>query len=266
MSTAPRHPRPSGPSPEDDPFFYGWRDRIEYVNGKRVLVQVPLTREDVLHPQEGDHIVNNNPHAKDVRYLAGSFEARLTHDPTAIVLSDVGVYWPDPVLDHHSPDVTVIVGVRPGLEPSSYRVAEEGVIPQLLVEVTSLSTRDVDLTTKRREYYQAGVPFYVIVDQLPGRRGAPRRLQLIGYRRGARSYVRMKPRRRRLWLETVELWLGIERRGENEFAVCFDAEERRIPTLQELTDARAEAEQRAEVAEQRLREMEAELRRLRGEP
>jgi hypothetical protein len=261
MSTVPRHPRSPHPSPEEDRFRYGWRDRIDHVNGKRKLVQVPLTRDDVLHPQEGDHIVNNDRHAEDVQYLAGAFRTHLAGDATAIVLSDVGVYWIDPVLDHHCPDITVVLGVRPRVRRRSYRVAEEEVIPQLLLEVTSSTTRNVDLNDKRREYFQAGVPFYVIVDELPGREDEPRRLQLLGYRRGRRGYVKMKLRRRRLWLETVGLWLGTERRGEIDFAICFDADDNRIETLEELTEARAAAEHRAETAERRVRELEAELRR-----
>jgi Uma2 family endonuclease len=279
MSTVPRKPVPPRPSAEDDPFFYGFRPRVEIVNGKRKLVNVPLTREDVLHPQEGDHIAQNDCHGEDVRYLTGIFKARLAGEASAVVLSDVNVYWPDPVLDHHCPDVAVLLGAPHRIRRFSYSVADDGVIPELLVEVTSPSTRDGDLTTKRRQYYQAGVPFYVIVNELPAPADQPRRLQLIGYRRGVRGYVHLRPRRQRLWLETVQLWLGIERRGENEFAICYDPEGRRFETLLEITQAREEAEERAdsaaeraeaerrraETAERRLHELEAELRRLRGE-
>ena len=43
-----------------DPFFYGWRE----VRRNGVLVNVPLTREDMLHPQEGDHVTVNDPHVQ----------------------------------------------------------------------------------------------------------------------------------------------------------------------------------------------------------
>ena len=43
--------------PPPDPFRFGWR-YVQQIraNGSKVSVQVPLTLDDVLHPQEGDHI------------------------------------------------------------------------------------------------------------------------------------------------------------------------------------------------------------------
>jgi Uma2 family endonuclease len=63
----------------------------------------------------------------------------------------------------------------------------------MLLEITSQSTRTVDLNRKRREYYRAHVPLYVIVDELPNREeDGPRDLCIIGYRRGTRRYERLE--------------------------------------------------------------------------
>src|SRR5712692_5232607 len=100
MSTVPRR---RGLSPTDR-FRYGWR----YVpqkdaQGREVdWVQVPLTREDVLHPREGDYIVESDAHDDDCAYLKNVFRARLADDPHALVLSDCGIYWDIPALRHHS--------------------------------------------------------------------------------------------------------------------------------------------------------------------
>ena len=74
--------------------------------------------------------------------------------------------------------------------------------------------------------------------------------------------------RGRLWLAPARTWLGVE---ENEI-VCYDEAGQALgdyralaAALAQETEARAEAERRAEAAETRLRELEAELRRLRGE-
>src|SRR5262245_44098553 len=69
---APQRP----PTLEEDPSRYGWR----YVPARRPdgtvdLDHVPLTLEDVLHPQEGDFIVNNYGHHEDCEYLYAVIQA-----------------------------------------------------------------------------------------------------------------------------------------------------------------------------------------------
>jgi hypothetical protein len=175
-----------------DRFRYGWRDvRRIGPDGKTHWVQIPLTREDVLHPRFGDVTPKDSAHAGDRFYLYQVCKARLAGDPTALVLSDTQVVWDVAALRHHSPDLTVFFGVRPRPVWYSFSVREEGVRPALIVEVTSPNTRGIDLQTKRRQYFRAGVPLYAILDQLPGRRDAPRRLRLLAYRRGRRGYERL---------------------------------------------------------------------------
>lgn len=201
--------------------------------------------------------MNGEAHAEDMRYLADVFEAQLANDSNALGLSDVAIYWGDRELGHHCPDVSVILGVRPARRrKKSFRVKREGAKPQLLVEITSPTKRLVDLEEKVIEYYQAEVPFYVIVDdELRSlNEDAPRRLRILGFRRGEEGYERISLNKEgRLWLETVKVSLGIE--GER--VVCFDEAGKRIPNFAESRQALVEAEQRNA-------ELEAELRRLRG--
>jgi len=104
----------------------------------------------------------------------------------------------------------------------------------------------------------------------------------VGYTRTPVGYQPLAPDARgRLWLAPVRLWLGVE--GDE--IVCYDAAGRpqgdyRALALAvtaaeraqaEAERARGEAERRAEAeavaraeAEDRLRALEAELRRLRG--
>ena len=81
-----------------------------------------------------------------------------------IELHDVGVVWDNPNLKHHAPDIAVIFDVRQRQEWSTFKVAEEGTKPTLIIEVTSLSNRSIDLVDKLSEYEQAGVPMYIILD------------------------------------------------------------------------------------------------------
>jgi colicin import membrane protein len=282
MSTVHKSQRPS---PQNDPFFYGWRDSyIVNERGRRVLTRIPLTRDDVLHPQEGDHIAQNDVHNEICHYLQNALRTATAHRPEISVFGDLIVAWDVPGLERgNCPDVTVVIGARRRRRRNRFVVAAERVRPELLIEVTSQSTRSVDLRDKRRAYYQAGVPFYVIVDDEAEDEDDPVQLRLLGYQRGARGYRQQRLNSQgRLRLETVGLWLGIE--GDR--VVCYDQNGAPIRDLPEETQARVAAEQAQVAAEQarvaaeeraaaevqaraemetRLREMEAELKRLRGE-
>jgi hypothetical protein len=268
MSTV-RKPHADPPAPQsEDPFRYGWRYvRRPGANGREEHVQVPLTLEDVLHPQEGDFIVDNQAHADDCIYLRGAFEAQLADDPHAVVLFDCRVAWDVPGVKPMGPDVAVVFGVRQRRRWPTFYCAKEGSRPELVIEVTSPDTRKTDLEAKRRLYYQARIPIYVILDE--EREVEPRPLRLLAFRRGTRGYVNAPlDKKGRFWLEAVHLWLGIEE-GR---AVCYNRRGQRIGDYTEVSQARAAAEKkaakeshRAEAAEAQLRALEKELRRLRGE-
>ena len=232
--------------PPPDPFRFGWR----YVwqirpDGSKVSVQVPLTLDDVLHPQEGDHIPENTQQERDRTYVASVLRYRLSGNPQALVLSDCLINWGVPGLGNHSPDVSVFEGVRDpyGRDWGTFVVAAEGARPLLAIEIVSPDAhqrraRDNDAVIKVREYYRAGVPLYVLVDQ--ERQGAPR--QLVGYRRGARKYLSLRPDGQgRLLLAPARLLLGLR----DERAVCWDADTGEV--IGDLT-AMAQARDAAEAA------------------
>src|SRR5262249_4308163 len=154
------------------------------------LVNVPLTLEDLLHPEENYKIMNGSRHGDDCAYLKEGIRARLSPDPHALVLSDTGVYWDDPILKHHSPDISVFFNLRePRRNWPSFHVAEEGVKPTLIIEVVSPLSRSNDVETKFEQYYRAGVPWYIIVDRIQNE-GPP---TLIGYRHTPEGYVEFPP-------------------------------------------------------------------------
>ncbi len=239
MSTVPRpSKRPRTPT-EADPFFYGWRD-VWQANGHggKTLVQLPLTEEDILHPQEGDFVIQNTPHGLDCIYLFNVGQICLVDRPHDDILYDLLIHWDIPGLRAHGPDIAVVRGLRRRQLWRSFHVAREGVRPELIIEVTSPQTRATDLGRKRRQYWQAGVRFYVIVDELPRRR--TRTLRLIGLERGPRGYRRLRPNDRGwLWLETLGVWLG----QENGRAVCYDGQGNPIGTVAEIDQARRAAEE-----------------------
>ena len=258
-----------------DPYPYGWREVPDIrPDGEVKWKRVPLTLEDILHPQVGDFRMHSEEHERICLYLYNVLVAVVAAIRDAIVLHDVRVAWDIPGLDPHGPDIAVIFGVREQRNWRTFDVAEEGIRPSLIVEVTSPSTRRLDLVDKVDEYERAGVPLYVIVD-INEQQGVTRR-RLLGYQLTPAGYVSLSLNDRGwLWLDPVRLWLGI--RGDR--VVCYDENGDLIEDYIHVTAARAEAEARASEAEAqaaseararaeaeaRVRQLEAELRRLRGE-
>ena len=251
MATIIEEVRQAGDLPAD-PFRYGWRYRQSFdADGLLVVEQIPLTVEDLLHPQEGDQVTHRAEHQRRRRYLCDIFEAQLRHDPTAVVLDDVRVAWDIPDLGAHGPDIAVILGVRERQNWSTFDVAQEGVRPALLIEITSPETASIDRSVKLEEYEVAGVPLYVIIDGVSRRRDTM--LRILAYELTLIGDQPANPNKRGwFWLAPVGLWLGIVE-GE---LTCFDENERRLGNFVTQLD-------RAEAAEQRVKELEAELQRLR---
>jgi Uma2 family endonuclease len=237
-----------------------------------------LTLEDVLHPNPGDVHLLSDPHGDDCNYLKYVHKDRYRDDASVVVLSDCGIYWDKPGLKHHSPDLAVIFGVKRQKEWNTFHVKTERVRPSLIIEVTSPSTRVNDVKTKVKHYARAGVPYYVIADASEDKH---RRLSLISYKLEGDAYTKLAlDDKGRAWLEPVELWLAVSLNpvtGGERLALVdpatgeeigdYTAMSRAREEAEALADAaaklRAEAEARADAAEERLRQVEAELRRLR---
>lgn len=237
-------PDPAGGA--DDPFALGWRYlRREEPDGTETYEQVPLTPDDLLHPEEGDFIVQTRAHQRLMLYLCAVFSSLVAHDPTAIAVADLRIAWDVPGLRPHGPDVAVITGVRaPQRNWSTFDVAVEGVRPALIVEITSPDTARNDLTIQVEQYALAGVQTYIIVD-LVGVRSHPRP-RLLGYTLTPASYRPLAPDARGwLWLDAVRAWLGIA----DGAVLCFDESGQPLGDYTAVVQARAIAERRADVAE-----------------
>ena len=270
MSTVSRPKPPKSPPPEPDPFRYGWRYvRVEHPDGTVCFDQIPLTLEDVLHPEVGDFIVQTDGHDSDLNYLKDVFKAQLADDPMKAVISDCRVDWNLPGVKPLGPDVAVFRGIKRHRDWSTFDVQAEGAEPILVVEVTSPDTRQNDVVTKVDYYHRAKVPLYVIADVRE--QGEDRVIELIGYRYQRTGYQRI-PLDERGWigLEPVQLWLGLsrDRLGNYERLACFDRTGAEVgdytaisTALAAATRARAEAEARATAeAEARATETEARAR------
>lgn len=124
---------------------------------------------------------------------------------------------------------------------------EGGKAPDLIIELTSPSTRDADFGEKKDVYEKnLGAKEYFIYDPLEER--------LVGWRLNSRFAFEPIPPDAdgRMWSEQLGLWLGTWfgafQGKENRYLRFFDERGRMIPTSGELVDT-----------------LEAELRRMRGE-
>src|SRR5262245_12572377 len=207
------------PETWEERFRYGWRYvRRVGPDGKEVLDEVPLTLEDVLHPQEGDVIPEAPYHEQERGYLSGVFRTRFPDDDSVLVLSDCIVDWGVRGLRNTSPNVSIFRGVRrrPNPRRGTFFLARSGGRCLLALEIVSTDTRDNDVIRKVPEYHQARIPLYVIVDQ--EEEDGPR--TLIGYRWTPQRYVRMRlDKQGRLLLKSLRVRLGlVEDRVQ-----CYDA-------------------------------------------
>jgi colicin import membrane protein len=277
-------PKPAlGVIPKSDPYELGWREVVHTLpTGERKRERIPLTLQDILHPQEGDYRVHSDEHERLCIYAFNVLTLVTANDPHAVVLHDTRVAWGDPAVEPHGLDIAVIFNVRERRDWSTFDCVAEGTKPAIIIEVTSPKTRTVDVDDKVDEYEQVGVEYYVIIDIRERRFGKVR--QISGRRLTPEGYVPMVANERGwLWLEPVRLWIGMlgdELAFFDERGDYIDGALATWVARAEAAEERAEvAEERAEAAEKRaadeanarramesrLQELEAEIRRLRGQ-
>src|SRR2546421_6947667 len=149
---------------KDDPFCYGWRYvRRVQPDGTTAIDQIPLTFEDLLYPEEDDFVVQEPVHTRDFIYCHSTLEALYAAEPSVVVLGDCRVDWGVAGVRPLGPDILVLFDVRVWYQHGTFRIADEGGRPVLVLEIASPSTRGHDLYSKPDLYYRAGVQRYVIV-------------------------------------------------------------------------------------------------------
>ncbi|MEM7533552.1 MAG: Uma2 family endonuclease [Chloroflexota bacterium] len=239
------------PDPKEDDTIYGWRTVCEMdEDGNEHWIEIPLTLEDYLHPQEGDKFMINSGHDVITGYICSAlgtyigYRTRIVDGVGSVSYGDVGIDWNIPDEAAISPDVSIIHNVRNPLEIRGiFNIAEEGTTPSLVIEVTSPSTRSADFHQKFEKYERREVPYYIIVDTMD-----KTSFQLVGYEMIGNGYVEMTPNEQGwLWMPPVNAWIGVQ---GNEVR-CYDADGNYLPSHAETTEQLAEtSEQLAETSEQ----------------
>jgi len=130
------------------------------------MTAIPLQRDDVHYPEsDGKPMGETEFHVEETIYLIVALKDRFRDAPDVYVGGDMFLYYvegdPKKVV---APDVFVVLGV-PKRKRRTYKLWEEGLPPNLVIEVTSASTRQEDLN-KKALYERLGVTEYVLYDPL----------------------------------------------------------------------------------------------------
>ncbi|MEM7538584.1 MAG: Uma2 family endonuclease [Chloroflexota bacterium] len=254
----------------DDPFRYGWRYVEDTtidgtIDGTIKLKRIPLTQYDLLHPQEDDYRVQNLEHKRYCNYVGMVMETHITQMPLPdhYLLDDARIDFGLPDVEPIGPDIVLMRFVYDRYsEPhkGTVYVGRDGDRPELVIEITSPSTRQQDFNEKPWYMQQAQIPYYFVVDVVP----PIARRRVYGYVLTADGhYVGIQPNEEGwVWMEPVGLWIGL-----NDGAVeCYDAEGNLMLDHTAQTE-RADAEQRrADLAEAENQRMMAYLRSLGIDP
>jgi len=150
-----------------------------------------------------------------------------------------------------APDVMVIFDVAAGGR-DNYKIWEEGQVPAIIFEITSMGTQSVDIGFKRELYAQMGVQEYWLFD--PKNEWVEGQLQ--GYRLNGEEYL--------LILNGQSLVLGLQLSTEDKKIALHRLDNgEKLPFPSELAEQVAQERQANLQAEQEKQELEVLLQRYR---
>ena len=208
------------------------------------------TQTKVHYPTRDGKPIGETPKHRDLLIdLVRAFQRWFEDDPMTYTSGNMMMYYVEGDKHKHlSPDVFVTRGIpddgpRRGLPlREAYFVWEEGKGPDLVIELTSKSTRRVDQTTKFTLYRDTlKVPEYFLFDPL----GDYLKPRLQGYRLVEGRYDPIEPLEGRL----PSLVTGLYLEADEDDLRLFDPNTRRwIETVEESLAQTAEAARRSDEA------------------
>ncbi len=184
-------------------------------DGTEILEQVPMTLEDLLHPEESDQVQNCPLHDDERSYLKNVMCHCYPPDAGYRFTANWRIDWGVPGMLPHQPDIAGFQGVirQPDPQLATFPVKASGGRCFLTVEMVFPESRKNEVIDKFHEYHQVGVPLYIIIDQehehgqrrlLPYRHTPSRYVEVP---LDARGRVRLSPLNLDLALENGRLWL-----------------------------------------------------------
>ena len=243
------------------------------------MTAIPLSRTIEYPESDGRPMAETPDHGQVIVDLFHALSRRYAEVPDIYVWFNMLLYYGEGNPSASvAPDVFLVHGVDKQRERRTYKVWEEGRAPSWICEVTSKSTRNEDVVTKKGIYERLGVEEYFLFDplgeylkpRLQGFRRVGGRYQSLVLQEGALSSqttgLRLMPEGKRLRLRDAATgaplpWPEEDTAGRQ--AAEREAEQEKH--LREAAERQVDEERRArEAAEQRIRVLEEELARLRG--
>lgn len=221
------------------------------------MTAIPFQREIVYPESDGEPMAESDLHRKEMTYLIDALTEHFRRADDVYVAGNLFLYYkkgdPRAVV---APDLFVVKGVAKR-DRKVYKLWEEHRSPCLVVEVTSDSTRDEDLSEKRTVYEQLGVDEYFLFDPL-GDYLDPR---LQGHRLVNGRY-RPAPLEKdgSLSSRTAGVTLQVE---DNHLRLTETSSGKPLLRYEEHVSRTRQAEARASDLEREVARLQAEIQRLR---
>lgn len=213
--------------------------------------------EVYLPESDGKPMAETDEHRDIMMDLLDALEEYFRDNAQVYISGNIFVYYKDEAgeMQSVSPDILVVRGVQKKRR-RIYNLEVEGKAPEVVIELTSLSTKKEDLGNKRFVYANLGVKEYFIFDPF----GDTIRPALRGFRLEGGDYVPIVGTRLKSEV------LGLELRLEDGKLRLYDFKQnQRLLTRAESHAARRAAETKAAIAETKAAAVEAENTRLREE-
>jgi len=221
-------------------------------------------REEYLPESDGKPMAETDTHRRYMLDVLDALDEYYRDDPWTYVTGNIFLYYPDETGKLHavSPDIFVVHGVEKK-DRRIYNMKVENKAPEVVIELTSLSTKMEDLGNKRFLYASLGVKEYFLFDPL----SETMHPMLRGFRLEDGDYMPIVGTRLHSQV------LGLELRLEEGKLRLYNPRTREyLLTREETHKARRAAEAARKAAEEKAMQeaaarqaAEAELARLREE-
>jgi len=208
--------------------------------------------EVYLPESDGKPMAETDDHRDIMMDVLDTLEERFRGDEQVYISGNIFVYYRDDTgeMQSVSPDILVVRGVQKK-KRRIYNIEKEGKAPDLVIELTSLSTKKEDLGNKRFVYANLGVKEYFIFDPF----GDTIRPALRGFRLESGDYLPIVGTRLKSEV------LGLELRLEEGLLRLHDfKKDQRLLTRAESHAARRAAEAKVRTAEMQAKAAEAQAR------
>lgn len=217
------------------------------------MAAIPLPREpEIEYPEsDGKPMAESDVHLEVMLALIQGLRDHFSQTPDVYVAGNLLLYYEEGKRSSVAPDVFVVRGVS-NHKRDTYLLWREGQAPCFVLEITSKSTRDEDLTKKKSVYARLGVEEYFLFDP----RGEYLEPQLQGFRLTGGKYRPIAPAEDG---SLVSQSLGVSFRPDGEALRPSDVATGRA--LLSYSDWKV----RAMEAEERARALIQEVERLRAE-